>query len=463
MVNTEESRNGYDAVIIGFGKGGKTLAADLASEGKRVALVERSSGMYGGTCINVGCIPTKSLVHSAQQAKLAGTADFAEQSRRYAAAVEEKERVTSLLRGKNYDKLAKLPNVDVIDGEASFAGPGEIRVEASEGVRFLTGEKIFINTGSVPVLPQIPGLTDNSRVFTSETLMELKELPRRLVIIGGGYIGLEFASFYTNFGSQVTVLQHGNRFLPKEDEDIAEAIREAFEKRGVTFLLGANTTQVREEGAEAILTYTDASGGHEIAAEAVLVATGRRPNTDGLGLKEAGIEVTARGAVAVDELRRTSVPNVWAMGDVAGGLQHTYVSLDDYRIVRSQLKQGAKPYSAADRKNVPYSVFIEPSYSRVGMNEQEAAEKGCEVRIVKLPAAAVPKAQVLRQTEGLLKAVVEKKTDRILGAMLFCAESYEMINIVKLAMDTGLPASALADQIFTHPTMSEALNDLFAG
>lgn len=478
MGNNDKLRGNYDAVIIGFGKGGKTLAGDLASKGLSVAIVEKSVKMYGGTCINVGCIPTKSMVHSAQEAVVKGAGSFEEQARRYAEAVEEKERVTSMLRGKNYKKLADLSNVEVIDGTAAFIGPKQIEVRTEQGILTLKGEKIFINTGSTSVIPPIKGISDSPRVYTSQTLLELKELPKRLVIIGGGYIGLEFASFFTSFGSQVTVLQDGPRFLPREDEDIAEAIKAAFEKRGVKFLLNAKTAEIRDDGEQATVFYyqEDAAGTHsdrtdesptndalrELSAEAVLVATGRRPNTDNLGLEKAGIKTTARGAVEVDELRRTSAPDVWAMGDVAGGLQHTYVSLDDYRIVRSQLNPGAKPYTAADRKNVPYSVFIEPSYSRVGLNEREAREQGYEVKVVKMPAAGVPKAQVLRETEGMLKAVLDGKNGRILGAMMFCAESYETINIIKLAMDAGVPASVLGNQIFTHPTMSEALNDLFA-
>ncbi len=453
----------YDAIIIGFGKGGKTLAGDLAAGGMRVAIVEKSSKMYGGTCINVGCIPTKSLVHSAQQAMIKGAENFEEQARRYAEAVVEKERVTSMLREKNYKKLADLPNVEVIDGTASFTGPKQVQVQSSEKVFTITGEKIFINTGSTPVLPPIKGISETPGVYTSETLLDLKELPKRLVIIGGGYIGLEFASFFTSFGSQVTVLQDGPRFLPREDADLAEAIRGAFEKRGVKFLLNAKTSEIRRDGASTVVIYDqEGAASSELSAEAVLVATGRRPNTDGLELERAGIKTTPRGAVEVDELRRASAPDVWAMGDVAGGLQHTYVSLDDYRIVRSQLTPGARIYTAADRKNVPYSVFIEPSYSRVGLNEQEAREQGYDVKVAKMPAAGIPKAQVLRETEGVLKAVLDGKTGKILGAMLFCAESYETINIIKLAMDAGVPATALANQIFTHPTMSEALNDLFA-
>lgn len=451
----------YDAVIIGFGKGGKTIAAYLGGQGKEVAVIEKSEKMYGGTCINVGCIPTKSLVNSARKAKEANPADYEGKNRLYQAAIEEKDRLTSMLRGKNYAKLNDQETITVIHGTATFTAPKRIRVKTEEDTFEIEGEQIFINTGSTPVIPPILGIKDSPRVYVSETMLDVKELPKRLVIIGGGYIGLEFASFYTNFGTQVTVLQDGDRFIPREDPDLAEEIQKVFENRGVRFLFSAKTQKIEDLGAEAVLTYEQGGAVQTIAADAVLVATGRRPNTDDLNLEAAGIEKTARGAVKVDEYLRASVPDVWAMGDVAGGLQFTYISLDDYRIVKSQLN-GRTPEHSTGGRNVPYSVFIEPAFSRVGLNEQEAIEKGYQVRIAKLPAAAIPKAQVLQKPEGLLKAVIDEKTDRILGAMLFCEESYEMINIVKLAMDADLPYTFLRDQIFTHPTMSEALNDLFS-
>lgn len=457
----------YDAVILGFGKGGKTLATDLAKHGRKVALIERSNRMYGGTCINVGCIPSKSLVHSAQLAFAQGRGEFSSKAEQYWKAMAEKERLTGMLRDKNYKKLADLPNVDVIDGTGSFLDSRHILVKLPQEPSpahdmILEGQQIFINTGSTAVVPAIAGIEGNSRVYFSETLLDLKELPQRLIIIGGGYIGLEFASFYTNFGSKVTVIQDGPRFLPREDQDMADEIQAAFEARGVEFLLAANTKEIREQGNEAVVEVIHGEKTLQIPADAVLVATGRRPNTDGLNLEKAGIRTTPRGAVETDDQRRTSVEGIWAMGDVVGGLQFTYVSLDDYRIVSSQLFPERKRYTAADRKNVPYSVFIEPAFSRVGINEQEAAAQGLAVKILKLPAAAIPKAQVLKEIKGMLKAVIDETSGQILGAMLFCAESYEMINQIKQAMDWGIPASALASQVYTHPTMSEGFNDLFS-
>lgn len=453
----------YHAIIIGFGKGGKTLAGKLAAAGKKVALIEKSDKMYGGTCINVGCIPSKSLVYSAGITLEKGDISFEEKAVLYNAAIMEKRRVTSMLRKKNFDKLNKLDLVTIYHGEGSFLSSTQIKVEPpGEGEAVvIEGEQIFINTGAMPVTLPIQGLEGNSKVYTSESLMDLESLPRRLIIVGGGYIGLEFASIYSGFGSEVTVLEGADRLLPREDQDIASEIRKALEEKGVSFLIGAALKSVEDNGETARLHITYNGIDQTLNAEAVLIAAGRKPNTEGLHVEKAGVELTNRGAVKTDEGLKTSVSNIWAMGDVAGGLQFTYVSLDDYRIVWSQLNAGHYNTSSIKRKNIPYSVFIEPSYSRVGMNEQEARNAGYDIKILKLPVAAIPKAQVLNKTKGLLKAVIDAKTNKILGAMFFCEESYEIINIIKLAMDLDADYTTLRDQIYTHPTMSEALNDLF--
>lgn len=450
----------YDALIIGFGKGGKTLAGKLAAQGKRVALVEKSDQMYGGTCINVGCIPSKSLVRNAQTARRNSGTDFAWKADLYARAIHEKRDLTAMLRGKNFAKLDDLPNVTIYNGTASFVSNTKVKVQMKDEVLELEAKQFFINTGGTPVVPGIDGLKDNPYVYFSETLMDLETLPKKLVIIGGGYIGLEFASIYSGFGSEVTVLQDGEILIKREDRDIADAIKKALEDSGVTFRLGAQIEQIQNKGENASVTVIWQGERLELEADAILVATGRKPNTAELNAQAAGVELTSRGAVKVDENRKTTAPNIWAMGDVVGGLQFTYVSLDDFRIVWSQLNEGQ--YNEKKRQNVPYSVFINPSFSRVGLNEDEARKAGYHVKIAKLAAAAIPKAQVLKQPVGLLKAIIDEDTNKILGAMLFCEESYEMINLIKLAMDADLDYQILRDQIYTHPTMSEAFNDLFA-
>ena len=449
-----------DAAIIGFGKGGKTLAGALAAAGKTVALVEKSPKRYGGTCINVACIPTKSLVHSAALSAAQG-GTFDERAARYAAAIDEKDRVTGLLRGKNYHKLADLPNVEVVDGTASFVDATHLEVERPDGMReAIEAEQVFVNTGARPFVPPIPGV-DGPRVHVSETLLDVRTLPERLVVIGGGYIGMEFASLYANFGSQVTVVQDGEEFLPREDAEIAAAVLASLEARGIRVVRGADVRRIDDGPDEALVTVAVNGAEEHLPADAVLVATGRRPNVAGLNLEAAGVELTGRGAVRTDEHLRTTAPNIWAMGDVVGGLQFTYISLDDFRIVRDDvLGDGVR--TTANRGTVPYSVFLDPPFSRAGMTEQEARAAGLNVKVAKLPAAAIPKAQLLQKPTGLLKAVIDADTDRVLGVHLFCEESYEMVNTAKLAMDAGLPYQVLRDAVYTHPTMSEAFNDLFA-
>lgn len=450
----------FDAVVIGFGKGGKTLAGALASAGKQVAMIERSEEMYGGTCINVGCIPSKSLVHSASLSAAQG-GTFAEKAARYTKAIQEKSRLTGMLRKKNFDKLNNHPNVSVIDGVASFMDPYHVSVQMAEGIEELEADQIFLNTGARPFIPLIPGLQSSEYVYISETLMDLETLPEQLVIIGGGYIGMEYASLYTNFGSKVTVIQDGPIFLPREDEEIAQAVLSSLQGRGVRVMLSAQVQSVRDDDDHAVVSVVTQNGEEALPANAVLVATGRRPNVAGLHLDTAGVELTSRGAVKTDKNLQTTVPHIWAMGDVVGGLQFTYISLDDFRIVKSQIL-GDGTRNTENRGAVPYSVFLDPPFSRVGLSEKEAREQGYDVKIARLPAAAIPKAQVLCKPAGLLKAVIDGKTGHILGAHLFCEESHELINLLKLAIDAGIPYTVLRDNIYTHPTMSEALNDLFA-
>lgn len=456
MENTKK----YDAVIIGFGKGGKTMAGALGAAGKKVAMIERSSMMYGGTCINVGCIPTKSLVYRAGLAAAKG-GSFEEKAAAYKEAMAQKENLTGRLRGKNYQKLDSNPNITVIDGTAKFLSPHVVEVEKDGTVFQVEGEQIFINTGSTAFVPPIEGLKENPYVYTSEGLLSLKELPRKLVIIGGGYIGVEFSSIYASFGSEVTILQDGDVFLPREDAEIAAEVRKSLEARGILVLTGVKTKAVRQADGRAVVDVEGKEGLIALEADAVLVATGRRPNTKDLNLEAAGVQVNARGGIITDDSLATTAPHIYAMGDVRGGLQFTYISLDDFRIVKSSVL-GDGSYDLKKRGAVPYSVFLNPAFSRVGLSEKEAVEAGYKVKIARLAAAAIPKAQVLEQPAGLLKAVIDEETGLILGAHLFCEESFELINMIKLSMDAKVPYTVLRDAIYTHPTMSEAFNDLFA-
>src|SRR5574344_1401184 len=410
--------NHAEYLIIGFGKGGKTLAATLAAKGHSVILFEESPKMYGGTCINVACIPTKALVEQAAlSAKLGGSHE--ERNARYPSAIEKKGVLTGTLRDKNYHKLADNPLIKVIDGKASFVDAHHV---LANGVTY-EGETIIINTGARP----FPGI-HSQNIDVSETLLERKTLPHHLLIVGGGYIGLEFASMFLNFGSEVTMLQVEPTFLAREDEELAAAIEADFTKRGLKLYKSVTTKSFEEK--DGIVTTHAVIDGKEVSFESdeVLVATGRRPNVEGLALENAGVKLTERGAVAVNEHNQTTVPNIYAVGDVVGGLQFTYISLDDSRVVLASLLGGKR--TNLNRGAVPYSVFIDPAFSRIGLAEKDARAKG-EILVGKLPAMAIPKAGILSQTNGLLKVIVDKSTHEILGAHLYCAESYEMINLIK--------------------------------
>ena len=432
-------------IIIGFGKGGKTLAKFLAQKGEEVLVIEKSNQMYGGTCINIACLPSKRLIIEADNG-----VEFTD-------AVNGKNQMTTMLRGKNYHMLADEPTVTVLDGEAKFIADHEIEVTTTvEEKEQYRGERIFINTGALPVMLPIPGLAESKAVLDSTAAMDQKEMPEKLVIIGAGYIGLEFASMFAKYGSKVTVLDLHEQFLPREDNDIASEIKKDMENSGVTFELGVKINRVDGQ----TVFYEKDGQSHEMVADRILVATGRKPNTENLGLENTAIQLTDRGAIKVDDHLQTTVPNIWAIGDVKGGLQFTYISLDDFRIIKDQLF-GSGKRSLSDRINVPYSVFITPSLSRVGLSEKEAKAQGITYELKKLPVAAIPKAHVLKDPRGLFKALIAPKTGLILGVTLYGAESYELINMISLAMKMKIPVAILRDQIYTHPTMSESFNDLF--
>lgn len=453
----------YDAIVIGFGKGGKILAADLARRGQSVAMIERSSQMYGGTCINIACIPTKTLVHQAKVTEYRQLATFEEKAKAYREAIARKNEITAFLRKKNLDMLSDLPNVDVITGVGCFISPTEIEV-TTETERFeLSANQFFINTGSSSVIPPIQGIRESKRVYTSTSLMELEVLPERLVIIGGGYIGLEFASLFAEFGSKVVVLESYPQLVGREDRDIADAVKKVLESKGIEVRLNVRVESILDANEETIVGFTDSVDkmDHSLFADAVLVATGRRPEIESLNPGAAGVQVDERGAIIVNEHLQTTVPHIWAMGDVKGGLQFTYISQDDYRIVKDCLF-GECIRTTKDREPVAYSVFIDPPLSRIGLTEKEAIENGYEVKAKTVSVATIPRARVLGGTDGLLKSVVDANSGKILGCTLFCVDSSEVINIVAMAMKAGLNYMFLRDGIYTHPSMSESLNELFS-
>lgn len=436
----------YDLIVVGFGKAGKTLAKFAAQQGKKVAVIEKSAEMYGGTCINIGCIPSKVLVHDGIEA-----ASFND-------AMQRKRDVVSALNNKNYHNLADEDTVDVINMTASFKSANEIDLLNAQGdtVKTIEGTNIVINTGAKSVIPNIKGIDTSKRVYDSKAMMDLTQQPKRLVIVGGGYIALEFASMFANFGTEVTVLERADHILKKEDEAIAKQVTEDLTQKGIQFVFDAETEAIQDE---ADVTKVVTSQG-TFEADAVLVATGRKPNTEGLNLAAAGVQLGKRGEVVVNDKLQTSVDHIYAVGDVNGGLQFTYISLDDFRIVKSQIF-GDGQRTLEQRGAVPYTMFIDPPMSRVGMTAVEAREKGYEVLENQVPVNTMPRHKINNDTRGLFKAVVDAKSGQVLGATLYGKQSEELINIVKLVIDQQLSYTVLRDNIYTHPTMAESFNDLF--
>ena len=437
-------------LIIGFGKAGKTLAADLAKHGEEVILVEKSSSMYGGTCINIGCIPSKKLLVEAERKPL-----DVNQSVYFEQAMERKNALISALRAANYKKLDDLEGVRIINATASFIDKNTVLLKGEGDEIEVTAQRIFINTGTTSISLNIKG-GDGNHVYNSTQLLSLNTFPKRLVIIGGGYISLEFACMFQAFGSKVTILEASDTFLAREDRDVADEMLRILNTRGIEVMLNSKTSELQEN--DSYTTVITSQGNFD--AEAVLVAIGRKPATDELELHNADIKTDERGYIITNDYLQVN-EHIWAMGDVAKTPQFTYMSLDDYRIVRDQLFGDSKR-SRLDRKNIATSVFTYPTLAQVGLTEQQAKSAGLQFEVKKIAANAIPKAKVLGQTDGLLKAIVEEQSNRILGVTLFCAEAHELINICKLAIDNNITAETLKNQIFTHPTMAEALNDLFA-
>ncbi|MCE5778516.1 FAD-dependent oxidoreductase [Staphylococcus pseudintermedius] len=438
--------NQYDLIVVGFGKAGKTLAKFAAQQGKRVAVIEKSAEMYGGTCINIGCIPSKVLVHDGIEA-----ASFND-------AMQRKRDVVNALNSKNYHNLADEETVDVINMTASFKSAHAIDLLNAQGeaVQTIEGKNIVINTGAKSVIPNIKGIDTSQRVYDSKAIMDLTQQPKRLVIVGGGYIALEFASIFANFGTTVIVLERSDQILKREDAVITQQVTEDLTQKGIQFIYNAETEAIEDE-ADVTKVVTN-QGTFE--ADAILVATGRKPNTEGLNLEAAGVQLGQRGEIIVNDKLQTSVDHIYAVGDVHSGLQFTYISLDDFRIVKSQLFGDGKR-TLAQRGVVPYTMFIDPPMARVGMTATEAREKGYDILENQVAVNTMPRHKINNDTRGLFKAVVDAKSGQVLGATLYGQQSEELINIVKLAIDQQLPYAVLRDNIYTHPTMAESFNDLF--
>ncbi|MFE7169917.1 FAD-dependent oxidoreductase [Streptomyces sp. NPDC057616] len=451
-----------DLLVIGFGKGGKTLAAAMGRAGKRVVMVEQDALMYGGTCINIACVPTKALIHRASQRP-----DDVDPGKWYAASIASTASMTATMRDKNFRMLDTLDTVTVVTGTASFLDEKRVEVVAGGDRLEISADTIVINTGAEPVIPDVSGLRDSAHLVTNADLVRSADMPRRAAVIGGGYQGIEFAAMLSRYGIPVTVLESGDRILRREDDDIARAAEKILREDGITFVTGARVTEVADGDGAATVHYSTRDGGQgTVEAEAVVVGTGRAPRTAGLRLEAAGVRTNERGAIEVDEYLRTSRPHIFAVGDVNGGPQFTYISLDDYRIVAGQIMgTGDGKRSTADRVAVPYTLFMTPPLARVGITEKEAHHLGRSVRVAAKDIAALmamPRASIVDEVRGMMKFVVDAETDEILGAALLSVDAQELINTVALAMRSGVTASGLRDAIWTHPSSTEAFNEVLA-
>lgn len=448
----------YDLVVVGGGKAGKSLAMLRAKKGDKVFMVERDK--IGGTCINVACIPTKTLVSSARRLAEVRTAaaygvdlpgaDLASAGVDLEALRARKESVVGGMV-EAHKKMFAAPGLDFVLGTAKFVGPKTVEATLADGsVRVVEGEKVLINTGTTPAIPPIEGLGDVD-YWTSEDALRLTEIPDRLVILGGGVIGVEMASMMAAFGADVTLIEGGERILAREDADVAEEMAANLAAQGVTVRTGERAVRV-SSGDEGVLVHTTAG---EVSGTRLLVALGRTPATKGLGLEAAGVELTERGFVKVDSRLETTAPGVYAAGDVAGTPQFTHASWNDFRVLRDLF---AGKDASTEGRLIPWAVFATPELGRVGMSESEARAAGRDIRVAKVAAAAVPRAKTHGHVEGFYKVVVDAETEEILGAAIVAESASEVIAAVQTAMLGGLPWPKLRDAVIAHPTMAEGLN-----
>jgi len=455
----------YDAIVIGSGQAGGPLSTALAQAGQHTALIERVH--VGGCCINEGCTPTKTMVASARVAYLARRgSDYGVQtgpvSINMAKVRERKRAIVNSFRGGSEKRITETKGVDLLMGEATFTAAKAVEVRLLTGETLqLTADKIFINTGARPSAPSVPGLLDVP-VLNSTTIMELDTVPRHLIVLGGGYIGLEFGQMFRRFGSDVTVVNRGGQLLGREDPDIAEEVAKILREDGIEVLLDTSTIKAAQAGDVVELTVRTAEGERTLTGSHLLVAAGRSPNTEWLNLDVAGIETEKGGFIKVNEKLETNVAGVWALGDVKGGPAFTHISYDDFRIIRTNLIETPdNPTASIHARLVPYTVFIDPQLGRIGLNETEAKEQKVNYKLAKMPMNYVARALELDEARGLMKVLVDPDTKQILGATILGIEGGEVMAMLQIAMMGKLPYPTLQNAVFAHPTLAESLNNLF--
>jgi pyruvate/2-oxoglutarate dehydrogenase complex dihydrolipoamide dehydrogenase (E3) component len=455
----------YDAIILGSGQAGNPLAVALAAKRKRTAMIERAK--VGGTCVNYGCTPTKTMVASAEVAHLAHRAreygvSVGDVSVDMPAVRERKRGIVKLWREGSEKRLKQSALIDVIYGEGSFLGPKQVRVRLNDGgERTLTAELIVIDTGLTANVPQLDGL-DSVPYLDNVSVMELDALPEHLLVLGAGYIGLEFGQMFRRFGSRVTVIEHGTQLLKQEDRDIAEAVANILTEDGVEILLEAKAESAVVSGKGVRLTVMVKGESRNLEGTHLLVATGRKPNTETLNLNAAGIVTDERGYITVNDKLETGVPGLYAVGDVNGGPAFTHISYDDYRVLKTNLLDSGGGNRTVAGRLLPYCVFIDPQLGRVGLSEKEARAQGRKVRVARLPMTSVARAMETGRSRGFMKALVDPQTDEILGAAILGDNGGEVMSMIQIAMMGRLKYSALQSAVLAHPLLAESLNNLFS-
>ena len=443
----------YDAIILGTGQAGLPLAYALAGRGSTVAIVEK--GNIGGTCINTGCTPTKTMVARAQ------VAHYARNAERWGVSttgmrvnldtiVAQKNKVVENARNSQTKRIGEFPSLRLYRGIAEFAGPHQVKV----GAELLESDQIFINTGARPSIPEIPGLAD-SGYLTNETVMELTTVPEHLVVLGGGYVGLEFAQMFSRFGSQVSIIQNTAQIVPREDPEVAAELQKSLEAEGITFLLNARATNVERKDGTVRIAIDQQGATRAISGSHLLVATGRRPNTEDLLPERAGLTTDKKGFIKVNSKLETNVPGIWALGDVKGGPAFTHISYNDYQIVSANLIEGKN--LSIENRIVSYCVFTDPELGGVGLTEREAREKGYRLKIGSVPMTRVSRAIERDETAGLMRLIVNAENDRILGATILSSEGGETVHILYTLMLANLPYTLMKRAIYIHPTLAEGL------
>ena len=452
----------YDLLILGSGEPGKYLAWTLAKQGKRVAVIERK--YVGGSCPNIACLPSKNIIHSAK------VASYFFRSAEFGITKDNCQINFSVVRDRKRKMVAGLVDVhlanfkasgaELLMGSGRFTGPKTIELTRPDGTkRLLQGAKVVINTGTHAAIEHLPGLPEANPLTHIEAL-ELDRIPEHLLVLGGGYIGLEFAQAMRRFGSRVTVIERNDRLVHREDPDISEGIHSFLQDEGIEIVTNSSITKVEGKSGESVKVHVHQAGSDKtLVGTHLLVATGRTPNTQGIGLELAGVETTDRGYIKVNERLETTAPDVWAVGECAGSPQFTHIAFDDFRIVRDNLAGGQRVTTG---RQVPFCLFTDPEFARIGLSETEAKARGIAYRLAKIPMAANLRTRTLSETRGFLKALVDTESDRILGFTALGVNAGEIMGTVQVAMIGGLPYTVLRDAIFTHPTLLEGLVSLFS-